>query len=266
MYELAVIGNPIEHSLSPQVFTLFAEQSNIKLNYSKILCQNKELFHKTVNVFFTNGGHGLNITSPFKHEAYQCAKYHTSRAEFCMASNFLKLNTDGKIIADTTDGIGLLKDLANNQQLIFNKKILIIGSGFVLDSLMLDLIVKNPKQIAILARNQEKIKYLQNKFGCQKFDNQIAYDIIINTSPNTRDNQLFSQIITLNNATFCYDLAYNTPITLFLQYMQQLNHNIIVKNGLGMLVEQAKVAFEQLFNKTPDTNIVIKKLNGSGYK
>lgn len=260
MYKLAVIGNPIEHSLSPAVFELFAKQFAISLEYKKILAQNKDDFRILVNEFFANDGLALNITSPFKQEAYLYSQEHSSRAKFCLTSNFLKLNTKGKIIADTTDGIGLTKDLENNQQTILNKKILIIGSGFVLDSLLLDLIVKNPKQIDILARNQDRIKFLHNKFGIAMFNNNSFYDIIINSSPNVNNNQLFTKIIKLNNDTFCYDLSYATQNTLFLSTMQKLNPNIKPINGIGMLVEQAKIAFEQLFNKTPDTIPVITNL------
>lgn len=261
MHNLGVIGNPIEHSLSPKIFNLFALQFGISLNYEKILVKDKEHFSQTVNDFFKNDGMALNITSPFKEEAYLIAKNHTARASFCRASNFLSLDKNKEILADTTDGIGLVKDLeVNNSTCLKNKKILIIGSGFVLDSILLDFIVKNPSEVSILARNEDRVNFLHSKFGTNTFNPTSSYDIIINSSPNTDSNTLFSQIINVENTQLCYDLGYSPTATLFLNTVQHLNSNIILKNGLGMLVEQAAVAFTKLFNKTPDTLKVINQL------
>ncbi len=261
MYKLGVIGNPIEHSLSPVIFKLFASQFNINLNYEKILVNDDEHFIQTVNNFFAHNGLALNITSPFKEEACLIAQQHTSRASFCHASNLLYLNNNKELTADTTDGIGLVKDLeVNNNISLNNKKILIIGSGYVLDSILLDFIVKNPMSISILARNSERVNFLCDKFGVREFDPTNTYDIIINSSPNTNDNQLFSKVQKLENTLVCYDLAYSPNVTLFLSTMQQLSSHAILKNGLGMLVEQAAVAFVKLFNQTPNTSIVLNQL------
>ncbi|MBY0379878.1 MAG: hypothetical protein K2P99_05700, partial [Burkholderiales bacterium] len=127
MYKLAVIGKPIDHSLSPSVFQYFSKQFNINLTYDKIIAQNPNDFNKIVYTFFHNNGLALNITSPYKHEAFLSTQIHSSRASFCKTSNFLYLNNDKQIVADTTDGIGILTDIENNnKQTIKNKHILII--------------------------------------------------------------------------------------------------------------------------------------------
>lgn len=261
MYKLAVIGNPIEHSLSPIVFEYFAEQFNLQLNYTKILANNISDFDKIVNNFFQDNGLALNITSPYKHEAYLIAHNKTARADFCKTGNFMYLNSQKEITVDTTDGLGLTTDIeVNNETTINNKKILFIGSGFVIDSILLDFITKNPSSISILARNHERVNFLKHKFSIDAHNINNHYDIIINSSPNVAENDLFNKISIINDNTLCYDLAYSKNTTLFLQLMQKANPKVITQDGLGMLVEQAKIAFNKLFNKNPDSKKIIHQI------
>jgi shikimate dehydrogenase len=260
MYQLGVIGNPINHSLSPVVFSYFASQFNISLNYSKILAKDTLEFKQIVTDFFNSGGIALNVTSPFKQEAYAIATQKTIRSQFCKASNLLTQHT-GQILADTTDGIGLINDLIHNNNFdIANKNILILGSGFVLDSILLDFIHFNPKRVDILARNQARVTYLTDKFAIGVYAANLNYDLILNTSPNTPDNILLNQIKSNNIGQLCYDMGYTDHLTLFLSLMQQLSSATTLRNGLGMLIEQAKVAFVKLFNKIPDSQSVFAQI------
>ena len=264
MYKLAVIGKPIEHSLSPVVFELFAKQFGIELEYKKLLAEDAEDFANKVKEFFANSGYALNITSPFKNLAYEVAGSHTARSNFCKASNFIR-NLDNELLADTTDGIGLINDIKlNKQYLLKGKKILIIGSGYVLDSILLDLIIENPSQIDILARNPDRIDYLTSKFGVGQFAPDNKYDVIFNSTPNTPDNSLFASIKNVKDDTLCYDLTYGKS-SLFLEQMQRINSQIKCYNGLGMLVMQAQIAFIELFNQIPDITDVLSQLSNLGY-
>jgi shikimate dehydrogenase len=264
MYKLAVVGNPIEHSLSPLVFNLFAKQFNLELSYSKILAQDLADFTVKVNNFFNDGGLALNITSPYKKLAFQVAADKTSRANFCEAANFIRMQY-GNILADTTDGIGLVTDIIFNKKFkLSEKNILILGSGFVLDSILLDLIAHNPLQISVLARNEERIKYLTKRFGTTPINSLVKYDIIFNSTPNSVDNLLFSQVTNLADGALCYDLTYNKE-SLFLAQMKKQNASINGYTGLGMLVMQAQVAFTALFKYIPDTALVIRQLTALGY-
>jgi shikimate dehydrogenase len=264
MHHLAVVGNPIEHSLSPVVFDLFAKQLDIELVYRKILARDEIDFNLQVSQFFASGGMALNVTSPFKQNAYAISEIHTSRAGFCKASNFLSLNSSQQIIGDTTDGIGLVTDIIyNKHQELAYKNILIIGSGYVLDSILLDIIPHNPLCIDILARNKDRVKFLHNKFATGIFNVQKEYDIILNTTPNSPDNLLFNQLRFINDNTLCYDMTYAK--SLFLNIMHILNPNIRMCNGLGMLVEQARVAFIKLFGKNPNIPSVFNSLLKMGY-
>ncbi len=264
MYKLAVLGNPIEHSLSPLVFTLFAKQFGLELIYDKVLATNEADFKSQIKTLFADGYIGVNVTSPFKNAAYNCTPYHTIRSQFCCTANFLYIDKDCKLISDTTDGIGILTDIKNNKKIdLKDKKILFIGSGYVVDSILLDFIVENPNCIDILARNQKRVDYLQYKFCIGDFSSNKYYDLIINTSPNRSDNQLFDQIKHVDINTFCYDLSYHRGI--FLDKCSMLNQYAVTYSGIGMLVEQAAVAFKFLFGHTPDTNIVIQELLNRGY-
>ena len=261
MYTLAVIGNPIEHSLSPLVWNLFAEQNQIKLDYQKILATTTDDFIFKVQEFFSHGGIALNITSPFKHQAYQLASKWSDKSKLYQVANFLYLNHDKQIVADTTDGIGLINDLELNLGFqLQHKNILILGSGYVLDSILGDLLSHKPANINILARNVLRMQDLTNKFAISRFMPDKNYDLIINTVPNVATNELFKQITRITNNTVTYDMLYRPKITNFLDYMTQLNPQSKNYNGLGMLVEQAKVCYSTLFNYIPNTQNIIERL------
>ena len=263
MHQLAVIGNPIEHSLSPLIWGLFARQFGIEINYRKILAKDEQDFEYQVRIFFEANGTALNVTAPFKNAAYAISDIHSQKSSISKASNFLTIQS-GKIISDTTDGIGLLNDITlNKNQSVANKNILIIGSGFVLDSILSDFIAQKPISIDILARNEVRTGFLNKKFATGFFDKQKNYDIIINTTPNTANNMLFGQVECVNDNILCYDLGYTN--NLFLGVMKNINPNIIICNGIGMLVEQASVAFTKLFNETPDTKVVFEHFSKIGY-
>ena len=167
---------------------------------------------------------------------------------------------DGTIIADTVDGIGLVCDIVFNKKFTLkSKKILIIGSGFVLDSILLDVIAHNPMQISILARNKERVNYLMKIFAITEFDELMDYDIVLNSTPNSPDNLLFAVLKHLPNDALCYDLSY-VQESIFLQKMKKLNPTVNNYNGLGMLVEQAKVVFTTLFKYEPDTALILRQL------
>ncbi|HMT03673.1 MAG TPA: hypothetical protein PKD00_10315 [Burkholderiales bacterium] len=263
MYKLAVIGNPVKNSLSPEVFNLFAKQANIKIEYSKILAVS-DTFSDVLEKFFTNGGLAVNITSPFKNLAYLNVKNRTIRATFCHASNFIKINDEGELVADTTDGIGLINALKLYQKYnLENKNILIIGSGFVVDSILLDIIEQKPHRLDVLGRNNQRVEYLKNKFAINKFNILLEYDLIINTTPNIEENNLFNLITAQNikNQALCYDLSYQKSLTLFHEKILKIKSDVVCVNGIGMLIEQASVAFKNLFKISIDTMCVFEKLN-----
>ena len=129
MNKFAVIGNPIAHSLSPQIHQSFATETNITISYERLL-SNLLAFQKDVTEFFYSGGKGLNVTAPFKRLAFHLAHEKSARAILVKASNTLMQLDDGRIFADNTDGVGLIRDLETRLHLsIEGKSLLIIGAG-----------------------------------------------------------------------------------------------------------------------------------------
>ena len=259
MYKLAVIGNPIEHSLSPIIFQQFAKQFDIKLTYDKIYAANNNEFREKLTDFFQNNGYALNITAPFKTIAYEYADIVLSRSQYSTTSNLLSILPSKRILANTLDGIGLIRDLTDKSHQLLNKKVLICGSGGVMESVIVDLITQSVQSITILARNIDRTKYLQQKYQLNIFSAQKEYDIIINTIPNTNTN-IFSSINIYSDTTVFYDMYYTDMQSTFIKYIRSINSQAIIYNGIGMLVEQAAACFQQLFLHTPNTVIIKQHL------
>lgn len=126
--QYAVFGNPISHSKSPFIHTLFARQTNQAMEYG-IVEAPVDGFNDAARQFFTSGGKGCNVTAPFKLDAYQFADSLTERAQLAQAVNTLKKLDDGQIIGDNTDGEGLVQDLLQNQAQLSGSRILLLGAG-----------------------------------------------------------------------------------------------------------------------------------------
>jgi shikimate dehydrogenase len=126
----AVIGNPIHHSLSPQIHAAFARENGLDIDYEAILSP-LDQFKNTIYTLITQKFTGANVTLPFKREAYQLATSHSSYARIAEAVNTLEFK-EGEIIGHNTDGIGLIRDLEQNLDThLKHKKILLIGAGVV---------------------------------------------------------------------------------------------------------------------------------------
>ena len=140
----AVVGNPIGHSLSPAIHSAFAKQTNQAIDYQAVLVA-VDSFEQWVQQFFDDGGHGLNVTLPFKTRAFTLADQASPRAQAAGAANFLMRDEAGSIIADNTDGRGLVTDITVNAGwLLRGARILILGAGGavrgVIPALLLSLI------------------------------------------------------------------------------------------------------------------------------
>lgn len=262
----AVIGNPIEHSLSPQIHTEFARQTGIALNYEKILSPLNS-FEQTVKEFFKTG-QGLNITVPFKLEAFNFADEKTIVAQSAGAVNTLK-KEGNKIIGTNTDGIGLVQDIQENLGFsLSNKRIMILGAGGATQGILLPLLEQGTKQILIANRTASKAKELANNFskfgsvcgfGLEKIKNT-SVDIIINATSSSLNNESIKLPKKLVKNALCYDLVYGKQKTPFMQFSQG-NGAVKIADGLGMLVEQAAVSFEFWHGIKPKTKNIIQKLS-----
>ena len=258
----AVIGHPIAHSKSPIIHTCFAKQTKQEIYYGRIFCE-LNAFKETAREFFRKGGRGLNITVPFKLEAYELAQKKTERAKTAKAANVLWCK-DGELWCDNTDGVGLTRDLQrllrNQQTSLSNAKVLILGAGGAAQGVIDPLITEKVAQVAIANRTHAKAFQVVEQFkqsaaasqvvlqaiDIQKLDEgRQTFDLIINaTATGLGDTSPISKELLKaisHTKTLAYDMVYGKD-TQFMRDAKELG--LMASDGLGMLVEQAALAFE----------------------
>ena len=268
----AVFGNPIKHSKSPEIHRPFAVQTVQAMDYSRQLVE-LDGFNAAADSFFQAGGRGLNITLPFKQDAYSYGSRITPRARRAGAVNTLALQDDGTVLGDTTDGVGLVTDLKDNLGWqIRTKRILILGAGGAVRGVLEPLLAEQPQHIVIANRTVEKALQLSKGFaelgyilgcGLDMLDGQ-EFDLIINgTSASLQGGMPMLPDSLLAPAseqgkTACYDMMYSAKPTPFLSWARQ--RGALAADGLGMLVEQAAESFDLWRGIRPDTSHVIDAL------
>lgn len=267
--QYAVIGNPISHSLSPKIHKLFAEQTEQALEY-KALFAELDQFKSVVNHFIAQEGKGLNITVPFKLEAYQFAEQKTERAKKAKAVNTLSFK-EGMVYGDNTDGVGLLTDLKRLSFDITNKNILIIGAGGATQGILYPLLQEKPQQIILANRTVSKAENLAEEFkttgnilACS-LDNipQQCFDGVIHTTAlgHHTGDILFPQYI-INQNTWVYDISYGKAALPFLDWAKQIGA-IQYSDGLGMLIGQAAESFYIWRGIRPQIEPILTQLQSS---
>ena len=268
MDQYAVMGNPVAHSKSPRIHTLFAEQTNQQLNYQAILVQ-QDGFKQAVADFSQQGGKGLNITVPFKEDAWALASTRSECAERAGAVNTLILNADGQHHGENTDGTGLVRDLLQNHaSALKDKRLLLLGAGGAARGVIEPLLNEKPSLLVIANRTAARAVELARLFcdlghteGCGL--NDVAgqtFDLIINATAASLAGQvpeLPESVITTDSR--CYDMMYADKPTAFMDWARQLGAARCM-DGLGMLVEQAAESFYLCRNVRPDTAPVIRVL------
>lgn len=246
-----VMGNPITHSQSPQIHTAFAEQTGQNIFYQAILVDEGK-FHSAVKKFQEQGGKGLNVTVPFKGEAWEVAHRKSARAERAMAVNTISFNDKKEIIGDNTDGIGLVRDLTINYNiLIRNKNILILGAGGAVRGILNPLVDEEANRIVIANRRVSRAEELVDIFSDRGdisacgYDQLVGnnFDIVINgTSASLEGDIPPLPESLLNENVCCYDMMYSKVDTPFVAWSKAHGAGIAL-DGLGMLVEQAAESF-----------------------
>jgi shikimate dehydrogenase len=268
MDRYAVMGNPVAHSKSPRIHSLFARQTGQQLQYEAIRVESGKLAAAVVD-FLTAGGKGLNITVPLKEEAWSLASARSNRAERAGAVNTLVLEQSGKHFGDTTDGAGLLRDLLHNHgSTLQQKRLLLVGAGGAARGVIEPLLLEKPSLLVIANRTAEKAVELARLFcdlghieGCGLDDVAgQSFDLIINATAASLAGQvpaLPDSVVTPD--CWCYDMMYADIPTAFMDWARQRGAARCM-NGLGMLVEQAAEAFFLWRGVRPDTRPVIRQL------
>lgn len=262
----AVFGHPIEHSKSPIIHQMFAEQVGIPLKYERVLAPLMG-FEQALSDFFSMGGKGANVTLPFKERAYQMVSELTDRAQSCGAVNtVMKLDGD-RLLGDNTDGVGLLLDLERLNFISRNSRILIIGAGGATRGALLPLL-EYGCQITLTNRTFSKVEELVKQFisfgsikGVQIDQIRSAdFDLIINaTSSGVNGDIPAVHPSVFSTQVACYDLFYQRSLTPFLAFASAHQVNRLA-DGLGMLVGQAAFAFKLWHGILPEIEPVLLAL------
>jgi len=262
MDRYAVFGNPIAHSRSPFIHARFAAQTGQNLSYEARLAPLGG-FAESVATFRAEGGRGANVTVPFKLDAFALADRRSARAEAAGAANTLLFDERG-IFADNTDGLGLVRDLAQLGCVLEGARVLLLGAGGAARGALLPLLAEAPSSLTIANRTPEKALALAQQFqpegracalaGCG-FDALAGstFDVVINATSSSLSDDVppLPQGIYAPDA-LAYDMMYGRDKTSFLAAARVLGATRL-SDGLGMLVEQAAESFFLWRGVRPDT-------------
>ena len=262
-----VMGNPVRHSKSPHIHQRFATQFDLKIEYGAILVE-KDGFKKAVQDFFKTGGSGLNITLPFKNEAFTLSSEHGEAAILAQAVNTLTRLQKDKLRGDNTDGVGLLRDLQHNLKFsLQNKKVLVVGAGGAAQGILGPLL-KNGAQIVLINRTVATAVALAQRFKDVGTIRAAAitdisdrrFDLVINaTSMSLAAATPLLPDRIFANPSLAYDLAYSDEPSPFMRWAGEQGATQAT-DGLGMLVEQAAESFFIWHDKRAKTENVLREL------
>lgn len=263
----AVMGNPIAHSKSPRIHRLFAEQTGEPICYRAILVEPGKL-PAAVAAFVAEGGRGLNITVPFKQDAWQLVDRRSPRAERAGAVNTIRVDP-GALFGDNTDGVGLVTDLVDNLGLTLrDRRILLMGAGGAARGVLAPLLEQQPALVVIANRTAPRAVDLAEAFadlgtvqGCGYAAlGDLQFDLLINATAASLQGDLPplpDGILAAGGAA--YDMMYGAKPTAFMQWAKWQGA-ATVADGLGMLVEQAAESFLVWRGVRPQTRPVIERL------
>lgn len=267
----AVIGNPIEQSKSPLIHTAFAQVTGQDIEYTKLLAPLGG-FAAVVDTFRASGGRGMNVTAPFKLDAFAYATDLAPSAQMAGAVNAMKFEGD-KVYAENFDGVGLVRDLVHNLNCpLKGRRVLILGAGGATRGALLPLLAEQPAELVIVnrtvAKAQELVELARKHqsgsvpvrgIGYADLSDQ-SFDVVLNATSAS----LTAQLPPLWASVFApgclaYDLTYGKGLTPFLQLAKQADVKRLA-DGVGMLAEQAAEAFAWWRGVRPDTRNVIEQL------
>ena len=272
MNKYFVIGNPIEHSLSPLIHNYWIKKNNIKAIYDKKKLSSDDLKDIIIKIRDKNIN-GVNVTVPFKKEIIPYLDKLTLDAEATQSVNTILLTTEGKIVGHNTDIGGFENAIKDTGYNLSGKKILILGSGGVTASIIFALYNMKVSSITLTNRTKTKAEYLQNFFNsiAEKKNgwNEIKvvewgempeFDMIINTTSVglNNDDNLNLDFSKIGKNKFFYDVIYNPKETNFLRQGKDLGNK--TENGKKMFIFQAVEAFKIWHNIQPEINEEVNNL------
>ncbi len=263
MDRYAVIGNPVAHSLSPEIHHAFAAQTGERLYYAKLPAPDGG-FSGAAESFFAAGGLGLNVTLPFKVDAFRWVRETRGMATVAGTVNAIKLE-EGRPVGFNTDGDGLVADLRALGIEVAGRSLLLLGAGGAVQGVLPSLLGAGVGRLVVANRTVAKANALAGRHpddveSIPLDALQPGFDLVINgTSAGLRGTGalLDGDIV---RGTACYDMFYaRDGETPFCQWARRANASMVA-DGLGMLVEQAGAAFAIWRGVRPDTRAVLGQL------
>ena len=245
--QFAVIGHPIEHSRSPELHHAFAKKMGIDLNYAKRLAP-LDGFHGSVHAFFAEGGVGMNVTVPFKEQAFVACQVLTTRAQTAKAVNTLWME-NGQLHGDNTDGQGLVDAISTLGWTLKNSRILIIGAGGATRGVIYPLAQAGAQKIIIANRTRARAEQLVADLKDALPQTELSalalcdlagdFDLVINATSASLSGDALILPDTLQ-FQYAYEMAYGKPSS----FLEQAHaRGCPTSDGFGMLVGQAIEAF-----------------------
>ena len=255
MKKYLVVGNPIEHSLSPKLHNFWIKKSSIDAIYEKKKL-NKDEFANLISEVRKKKIHGINVTVPFKKDIISHLDQLSLESENTQSVNTIYLDNN-KTIGHNTDIEGFERSIKDLQIETVNKKILILGAGGVVPSIIFALNKMNVAEIIISNRTKSKAEDLNNLFKNLKvidWGEVPEFDIIINaTSIGLKnDDKLDLDLSKIGKNKFFYDVIYKPKQTNFLKIGKELGNR--TENGKMMFIYQAFAAFKVWHGIQPNIN------------
>jgi shikimate dehydrogenase len=268
MDQYAVIGNPVAHSKSPQIHAAFARATGQDMSYVRLLAPIGG-FAEVVAQFAREGGRGLNVTVPFKLDAFSVAREASDRAQASGACNTL-MREGERWYADNTDGAGIVRDLTANLDVpLADRDVLVLGAGGAARGILVPLFGQRPRSVTIANRTMARAHALVERFAHRGPLVAVApaalagrqFDVVINATSAglAGDVALPWPPHLFRGDAFAYDMIYADAPTAFLRWARE--HGAARSaDGLGMLVEQAAESFLLWRGVRPDTRAVFSLL------
>jgi shikimate dehydrogenase len=268
----AVMGNPISHSKSPLIHSLFAQATGQRMSYVAIEGPKGVAggFAGAVDAFRSAGGLGLNVTVPFKLDAFAYATEASARARQAGAVNAMKF-VGARVLAENFDGVGLVRDIQHNLGCaLAGRSVLVLGAGGATRGALMPLLQAGAARVVVANRTPERARAVVADIapghagvaggGFADLAHEGTFDVVLNATSAS----LFAELPPVPAHVFAphslaYELAYGKGLTPFLTLARSAGVTQVA-DGVGMLVEQAAEAFEWWRGVRPDTRSVIDRL------
>ena len=261
MKKYLVIGNPIEHSLSPKLHNYWIKNNNINAIYEKREINENEIEGLILEVK-EKKLNGINVTVPLKKAVIPYLDQLSSEAEATQSVNTIYLDDD-KVVGHNTDITGFELGIKNLKFETTNKKILILGAGGVVPSIIFALNKMKVSEITVSNRSKDKAESLKNFFKNLKIVDWgyiPEFDMIINATSVglNKDDQIDLDFSKVGKNKFFYDVIYNPKETNFLKTGKRMGNE--TENGKLMFIYQAFSAFKVWHGVEPEINNEVIKL------